>query len=109
MDEKGSDGISMDDEPEHDGDQEKPDTAEIGDITETVPDVSFSPQINGAVTEKAAGYRKEGILTDNTRGRASLKEKLAGVAARLEQEKAYGQKMAENTGMQKNQGKEEAL
>lgn len=109
MDEKGSDGISMDDEPEHDGDQEKPDTAEIGDITETVPDVSFSPQINGAVTEKAAGYRKEGILTDNTRGRASLKEKLAGVAARLEQEKAYGQKMAEKTGMQKNQGKEEAL
>lgn len=109
MDEKDSNGIGMDDDPEYEGDQEEPDTAEIGDITETVPDVPFSPQIIRTVAEKAAGYGKEGILTGNIEGRASLKEKLAGVTARLEQEKAYGQKMAEKTGMQKNQGKEEAL
>lgn len=109
MDEKDSDGIGMDDDPEYDGNREEPDTAEIGDITETVPDVPFSPQIIRTVAEKAAGYGKEGILTGNIEGRASLKEKLAGVAARLEREKAYGQKMAEKPGMQKNQGKEEVL
>lgn len=109
IDEKDSDGIGMDDDTGYDEDQEEPDTVEIGDITEAVPDVPFSPQINGAVAEKVAGYGKEGILTGNTGGRASLKEKLAVVAARLEREKAYGQKVAEKPGMQKNQGKEETL
>lgn len=109
MDEKESDGIGMDDDTEYGENQGEPDTAEIGDITETVADVPFSPQINRTVAEKTTAYGKEGILADNTRGRASLKEKLAGVAARLEQEKVYGQKMAEKPGMQQNQGKEEVL
>lgn len=93
----------MDDDPEYDENQEEPDTAEMEDITETVADVPFSPQINRAVAEKATGYGKDGILKDNSGERASLKEKLVMMTVRLGREKVYGQER------QKSRGKEETL
>lgn len=59
--------------------------------------------------EKAAEYGKGRMPAGNSGEKDSLKEKLVGMAARLDREKACGQKMAEKPGIQKNLGKEEAL
>ena len=104
MDEKGGDGIDMDDEPEIDGEQEELDTEETGRGAEAVADAPFKPQMNRAVSEKTAEHRKERILADSPRGRISVKEKLAEM-----REKAYGQKMPEKPDISKRKGKEESL
>ena len=104
MDEKGGDGIDMDDEPEIDGEQEELDTEETGRDAEAVADAPFKPQMNRAVSEKTAEHRKERILADSPRGRISVKEKLAEM-----REKAYGKKMQEKPDLQKGKGKEESL
>ena len=104
MDEKGGDGIDMDDEPEIDGEQEELDTEETGRDAEAVADAPFKPQMNRAVSEKTAEHRKERILADSPRGRISVKEKLAEM-----REKAYGQKMPEKPDISKRKGKEESL
>ena len=104
MDEKGGDGIDMDDEPEIDGEQEELDTEEMGRDAEAVADAPFKPQINRAVSEKIAEHGKERILADSPRGRISVKEKLAEM-----REKAYGQKVPEKPDILKGRGKEESL
>ena len=104
MDEKGGDGIDMDDEPENDGEQEEMDTEEIEREAEAVADVPFKPQINRAVSEKVAEHGKERMLSDSPRGRISIKEKLAEM-----RQKAYGQKMPEKPEISKGKGKEESL
>jgi len=104
MDEKGGDGIDMDDEPENDGEQEEMDTEEIEREAEAVADVPFKPQINRAVSEKVAEHGKERMLSDSLRGRISIKEKLAEM-----RQKAYGQKMPEKPEISKGKGKEESL
>ena len=104
MDEKGGDGIDMDDEPENDGEQEEMDTEEMGHDAEAVADAPFKPQINQAVSEKVAEHGKEQMLSDSPRGRISVKEKLAEM-----RQKAYGQKMPEKPEIQKSKGKEETL
>ena len=104
MDEKGGDGIDMDDEPENDGEQEELDTEEMGRDAEAVADAPFKPQINRAVSEKTAEHRKERILADSPRGRISVKEKLAEM-----RQKAYGQKAPEKPDISKGKGKEESL
>ena len=104
MDEKGGDGIDMDDVPEIDGEQEELDTEETGRDAEAVADAPFKPQMNRAVSEKTAEHRKERILADSPRGRISVKEKLAEM-----REKAYGKKMPEKPDLQKGKGKEESL
>ena len=104
MDEKGGDGIDMDDEPENDGEQEGLDTEEMGRDAEAVADAPFKPQINRAVSEKVAEHGKERILADSPRGRISVKEKLAEM-----REKAYGQKAPEKLDVSKGKGKEESL
>ena len=55
--------------------------------------------------EKTAEYGKERMPAGSSGEKDSLKEKLSGMAARLDREKACGQK----PGIQKNLGKEEAL
>ena len=104
MDEKGGDGIDMDDEPENDGEQEELDTEEMGRGAEAVADAPFRPQIDRAVSEKMAEHGKERMLADSPRGRISVKEKLAEM-----REKAYGQKMPEKPDVSKGKGKEESL
>ena len=104
MDEKGGDGIDMDDEPENDGEQEELDTEEMGRDAEAAADAPFKPQMNRAVSEKTAEHGKERILADSPRGRISVKEKLAEM-----REKAYGKKMPEKPDLQKGKGKEESL
>ncbi len=104
MDEKGGDGIDMDDEPENDGEQEELDTEEMGRDAEAVADASFRPQIDRAVSEKVAEHGKERMLADSPRGRISVKEKLAEM-----REKAYGQKTLEKPDISKGKGKEESL
>ena len=104
MDEKGGDGIDMDDEPENDGEQEEMDTEEMGHDAEAVADAPFRPQFNRAVSEKVAEHGKERVLSDSPRGRISIKEKLAEM-----RQKAYGQKMPEKPEISKGKGKEESL
>nr|WP_279232973.1 DUF3849 domain-containing protein [Enterocloster clostridioformis] len=104
MDEKGGDGIDMDDEPENDGEQEELDTEEMGHDAEAVADAPFKPQINRAVSEKVAEHGKERMLADSPRGRISVKEKLAEM-----RQKAYGQKAPEKPDISKGKGKEESL
>ena len=104
MDEKGGDGIDMDDEPGNDGEQEEMDTEEMGHDAEAVADAPFKPQINRAVSEKVAEHGKGQMLSDSPRGRISVKEKLAEM-----RQKAYGQKMPEKPEIQKSKGKEETL
>ena len=104
MDEKGGDGIDMDDEPENDGEQEEMDTEEMGHDAEAVADAPFRPQFNRAVSEKMAEHGKVQMLADSPRGRISIKEKLAEM-----REKAYGQKAPEKADLQKGRGKEETL
>lgn len=100
MDEKGGDGIDMDDEPENDGEQEEMDTEEMGHDAEAVADAPFKPQINQAVSEKVAEHGKEQMLSDSPRGRISVKEKLAEM-----RQKAYGQKMPEKPEISKGRDK----
>ena len=104
MDEKGGDGIDMDDEPENEGEQEELDTEEMGHDSEAVADAPFRPQFNRAVSEKMADHGKVQMLADSPRGRISIKEKLAEM-----REKAYGQKAPEKADLQKGRGKEETL
>ena len=104
MDEKGGDGIDLDDAPENDGEQEELDTEEMGHDAEAVADAPFRPQFNRAVPEKVAEHGKVQMLADSPRGRISIKEKLAEM-----REKAYGQKVPEKADLQKGRGKEETL
>ncbi len=104
MDEKGGDGIGLDDAPENDGEQEELDTEEMGHDAEAVADAPFRPQFNRAVSEKVAEHGKVQMLADSPRGRISIKEKLAEM-----REKAYGQKAPEKPDLQKGRGKEESL
>ncbi len=104
MDEKGGDGIDMDDEPGNDGEQEEMDTEEMGHDAEAVADAPFKPQINRAVSEKVAEHGKGQMLADSPKGRISIKEKLAEM-----RQKAYGQKMPEKLEISKGKGKEKSL
>ncbi|MCM1126638.1 MAG: DUF3849 domain-containing protein [Lachnospiraceae bacterium] len=105
MDEKGSDGIDMDDEPETDsGEQQEIDMEEMQDNVGAVADEPFKPTFNRAAPEKAAGHGKERMLADSPRGRISVKEKLAEM-----HEKAYGRKTANKLELQKDKWEEKSL
>ena len=105
MDEKGSDGIDMDDEPETDsGEQQEIDIEEMQDGVEAVADEPCKPTFSRAVSEKVAEHGKERMLADSPRGRVSVKEKLAEM-----RDRAYGQKSPEKPEQQKGRGKEETL
>lgn len=109
MDEKGDNALDMgDDEPEDEtGEQSaqaqegEPDRAE--DI-QAVADEPLKPVASFLMSERIAEHDKERMLADGSRGRVSVKEKLAEM-----KQKISDQKMPEKPEVTKSKGKEESL
>ena len=109
MDEKGDNALDMgDDEPEEEtGEQStqaqegEPDRAE--DI-QAVADEPLKPVASFLMSERIAEHDKERMLADGSRGRVSVKEKLAEM-----KQKISDQKMPEKPETVKSKGKEESL
>lgn len=99
MDEKGDSAVAIDDdEPENGEQSEIPDT----DRENMVADAPVKPVASWTMSERIAEHRGEKLLADGSKGRISIKEKLAEM-----KEKASGQKLPEKTGILKS--KEECL
>ena len=109
MDEKGDNALDMgDDEPDDEtGEQSaqtqegEPDRAE--DI-QAVADEPLKPVASFLMSERIAEHDKERMLADGSRGRVSVKEKLAEM-----KQKISDQKMPEKPETVKSKGKEESL
>ena len=109
MDEKGDNALDMgDDEPEDENGEQsaqaqegEPDRAE--DI-QAVADEPLKPVASFLMSERIAEHDKERMLADGSRGRVSVKEKLAEM-----KQKISNQKMPEKPEVTKNKGKEESL
>ena len=109
MDEKGDNALDMgDDEPDDEtGEQSaqtqegEPDRAE--DI-QAVADEPLKPVASFLMSERIAEHDKERMLADGSRGRVSVKEKLAEM-----KQKISDQKMPEKPEVTKSKGKEESL
>jgi len=109
MDEKGDNALDMgDDEPEDEtGEQSaqaqegEPDRAE--DI-QAVADEPLKPVASFLMSERIAEHDKDRMLADGSRGRVSVKEKLAEM-----KQKISDQKMPEKPEVTKSKGKEESL
>ena len=106
MDEKGDNALDMgDDEPEEEtGEQStqaqegEPDRAE--DI-QAVADEPLKPVASFLMSERIAEHDKERMLADGSRGRVSVKEKLAEMKARLGKDKVDVQKTLEKSNIAK--------
>ena len=109
MDEKGDNALDMgDDEPEDEtgehstqAQEGEPDRAE--DI-QAVADEPLKPVASFLMSERIAEHDKEWMLADGSKGRVSVKEKLAEM-----KQKISNQKMPEKLEVTKSKGKEESL
>lgn len=109
MDEKGDNALDMgDDEPEDEtgenstqAQEGEPDRAE--DI-QAVAEEPLKPVASFLMSERIAEHDKERMLADSSRGRVSVKEKLAEM-----KQKIFDQKMPEKLEVTKSKGKEESL
>ena len=109
MDEKGDNALDMgDDEPEDENGEQsaqaqegEPDRAE--DI-QAVAEEPLKPVASFLMSERIAEHDKERMLADGSRGRVSVKEKLAEM-----KQKIFDQKMPEKPETVKSKGKEESL
>ena len=109
MDEKGDNALDMgDDEPEDEtgehstqAQEGEPDRAE--DI-QAVADEPLKPVASFLMSERIAEHDKERMLADGSKGRVSVKEKLAEM-----KQKISDQKMPEKPEVIKSKGKEESL
>ena len=109
MDEKGDNALDMgDDEPEDENGEHstqaqegEPDRAE--DI-QAVADEPLKPVASFLMSERIAEHDKERMLADGSKGRVSVKEKLAEM-----KQKISDQKMPEKPEVTKSKGKEESL
>ena len=109
MDEKGDNALDMgDDEPEDENGEQsaqaqegEPDRAE--DI-QAVADEPLKPVASFLMSERIAEHDKERMLADGSKGRVSVKEKLAEM-----KQKISDQKMPEKPETVKSKGKEESL
>ena len=109
MDEKGDNVLDMgDDEPEDEtgehstqAQEGEPDRAE--DI-QAVADEPLKPVASFLMSERIAEHDKERMLADGSKGRVSVKEKLAEM-----KQKISDQKMPEKPEVTKSKGKEESL
>lgn len=109
MDEKGDNALDMgDDEPEDEtgehstqAQEGEPDRAE--DI-QAVADEPLKPVASFLMSESIAEHDKERMLADGSRGRVSVKEKLAEM-----RQKISDQKIPEKPEVTKSKGKEESL
>ena len=112
MDEKGNEGIGLDDEEPEAGEQDEqakgsePDRAED---TQAVADEPLKPVSSFLMSESIAEHGKEQMLADSSRGRVSVKEKLAEMSAKIGRNKANVQKSVEKPDITKGKGKEESL
>ena len=97
MDEKGDSAVAMDDDEPENGEQ-----SEIPD-TDMVADAPAKPVAMWTMSERIAEHEKSRMLADGSKGRISIKEKLAEM-----KEKASGQKLPEKPEL-KGKGKEESL
>ncbi len=99
MDEKGDSAMVMDDdEPENGEQSELPDT-------DMVADAPAKPVASWTMSERIAEHEKSRMLADGSRGRVSVKEKLAEMSARLGKDKVGVQK----PDIPRFKGKEESL
>ena len=99
MDEKGDSAMVMDDD-----ESENTEQSELPD-TDMVADAPAKPVASWTMSERIAEHEKSKMLADGSRGRVSVKEKLAEMSARLGKDKAGVQK----PDMAKSKGKEESL
>ena len=106
MDEKGDVAMVMgDDEPEND---EPGNVPEVGK-PELVADKPMKPVESFTMSERIVEHEKIRMLADGSKGRISVKEKLAEMSARISKDKVGVQKTLEKPDMAKMKVKEESL
>ena len=109
MDEKGDNALDMgDDEPEdetgeHSTQAQEGEPDRVEDI-QAVADEPLKPVASFLMSERIAEHDKERMLADGSKGRVSVKEKLAEM-----KQKISDQKMPEKPEVTKSKGKEESL
>ena len=101
MDEKGDDAMVMDDESENTEQSERSERLS----EDIVADAPAKPVVSWTMSEHIAEHKKSRMLADSSKGRVSVKKKLAEMSARLDKDKADVQKLE----MAKCKGKEESL
>ena len=109
MDEKGDNALDMgDDEPEDENGEQSAQTQESepnrAEDIQAVAEEPLKPVASFLMSERIAEHDKERMLADGSRGRVSVKEKLAEM-----KQKISNQKMPEKPEVTKNKGKEESL
>ena len=109
MDEKGDNALDMgDDEPEDENGEQSAQTQESepnrAEDIQAVAEEPLKPVASFLMSERIAEHDKERMLADGSRGRVSVKEKLAEM-----KQKIFDQKMPEKPETVKSKGKEESL
>ena len=109
MDEKGDNVLDMgDDEPEDETGEQSAQAQEgeqdRAEDIQAVADEPLKPVASFLMSERIAEHGKERMLADSSRGRVSVKEKLAEM-----KQKISDQKMPEKLEVTKSKGKEESL
>lgn len=109
MDEKGDNALDMgDDEPEDENGEQSAQTQESepnrAEDIQAVAEEPLKPVASFLMSERIAEQDKERMLADGSRGRVSVKEKLAEM-----KQKISDQKMPEKPETVKSKGKEESL
>ena len=109
MDEKGDNALDMgDDEPEDENGEQSAQTQESepnrAEDIQAVAEEPLKPVASFLMSERIAEHDKERMLADGSRGRVSVKEKLAEM-----KQKISDQKMPEKPEVTKSKGKEESL
>ncbi|MDL2301015.1 DUF3849 domain-containing protein [Lachnospiraceae bacterium OttesenSCG-928-D06] len=102
MDEKGNDGVGMEEEEPEDGEQPEP--RENNMDSKAAADAPAKPVVLTNLAERIAELQGEKQLADAPKGRVSVKEKLAQM-----QEKAHSQKSSEKPDKEIGKGKEDTL
>ena len=109
MDEKGDNALDMgDDEPEDENGEQSAQTQESepnrAEDIQAVAEEPLKPVASFLMSERIAEHDKERMLADGSKGRVSVKEKLAEM-----KQKISDQKMPEKPETVKSKGKEESL
>ena len=109
MDEKGDNALDMgDDEPEDETGEQSTQAQESesdrAEDIQAVADEPLKPVASFLMSERIAEHDKKRMLADNSRGRVSVKEKLAEM-----KQKISDQKTLEKPEVTKSKGKEESL
>ena len=114
MDEKGDNALDMgDDEPEDEAgapsEQAQENEPDKEKDEQAVADEPVKPVASFLMSERIAEHDKDRMLADGSRGRVSVKEKLAEMRARLGKDKVDVKKTLEKSNIAKIKIKEESL